>query len=158
MLARDLLLYHTDPRLGKLPCKVESWCPPFVMARRTCGLRLMFVSMLAFLKTNTVDCESNRIHSLCNPGACAWANTNATCMRVVPVVDGPVCSLGQLLEMWPMLLQLKHVIPSCVVQLRTSWFSLWKLPRWELARVHGFVFAFLRWPELCSLQVYHRQM
>ena len=84
MLAIEFSLNHTVPRFGKSPTMLESWCPPFVRARRTCSLGRMFVNMSRFLKTEMVDCESNRIQFRSSP-ALACASMYAYCTSVVPV-------------------------------------------------------------------------
>ena len=80
-------LNQTVPRLGKTPVITESWCPPFVSARRVCPLCLMSVSMEGLLNTEIVDCESSRIHagSIVEEAACAIIK--AYWVSVVPVAE-----------------------------------------------------------------------
>ena len=91
MLAMDALLYHMGPKFGKSPIISESWWPPFVNARSTCGLRRMLESIAAFLKTEIVDCESNTIQFGSMPALFDCANMYAYCVSVVPVVAGLPC-------------------------------------------------------------------
>ena len=67
MLAIELALNHTYPRLRKKPFIFESWKPPFVCTRRTWSLGRMSDNMEGLLKTEIVDWVSKRIHELGMP-------------------------------------------------------------------------------------------
>ena len=96
MLAMESGLYHTcGPRFGKSPIMLESWCPPFVSVRSTCGLLLRFCNICGFLNTEIVDCESKSIQlRSISVSFLAWASMCECHTNVVPVFVLP-CVPGQ---------------------------------------------------------------
>ena len=99
ILARmEALLYQNGPRLGKLPITWESWCQPFMMARRTCGPGCSFRSISLLQNTEIVDCESKSFQFGLMALVCDCTITSAYCTRVVPVstntVDADVADAG----------------------------------------------------------------
>ena len=61
MLANEAGLYHTVPKLGRLPTKVETCVPPFVETFRCWALGQMLRSKCLLQNTDTVDWLSSRI-------------------------------------------------------------------------------------------------
>ena len=114
MLVMDLGLYHTGPRVGKLPIMWESWYPPLVNAQKGCALGQVFFNMLAFLNTEMVDCESSRIQLALIPVlllACAsmypnWPEVVSSCLTCGGLGD------GRFWRWCPSEWQLQHFISS----------------------------------------------
>ena len=88
MLAIDFGLYHTGPRFGKSPIRVDSWWPPLVIARRVWPLGRIFVNIDGLLKTEIVDWESRRIHCGSRTVELDCAIMISICAKVAPAEAG----------------------------------------------------------------------